>query len=530
MRRLAVFAALLAAFGAVTGCKNRGSAPAGQAAYPNAPVVIISVDTLRADHLPAYGYGAVATPNIDSLRRDAVLFRNAYAQVPLTLPSHASLFTGLLPFEHGVRDNLGYTLDAQAHKTLAATFREKGFATGGFVSAYVLRSATGIANGFDTWDDKIEGAATAGALGAVQRPGDATLAAAKAWLGTVAARPFLLFLHIYEPHLPYEPPEPYKSRYAAQPYDGEIAKSDELVGGLLDELRRLSVYDKAVVVFLSDHGEGLGEHGEDDHGILLYRWALHVPLLVKLPGGERAGSVVESPTALVDVFPTLTAMAGIAAPKDLAGKPLFAAASGERSIYAETYYPRIHLGWSPLRSMIDSRFHYIEGAKRELYDHVSDPGETADRIANEPANARALQAALGRYPEKLPARPSGVSAADLEKLAALGYLGGGGDAVSGPLPDPRERIGVLKDVRAAFRLGEGGQGRGRGGAVHAHPRRESRALRRALRDGTGLRAPRPLPGRVRRLQGRAARCAVARRTAVARDRPRRFPARQARRG
>ena len=360
--------------------------------FPGAPVVLVSIDTLRADHLPAYGYPHVKTPHIDRLRRDAILYERAYSPAPLTLPAHVSLLTGLLPFEHGVRDNLGYRFDPKAHSTLATLLRAKGYATGSFVSAHVLRGGTGLASGFDVYDDQVAAPAGVGveALGRVQRRGEETLAAARSWLEGVAPKPFLLFLHIYEPHSPYDPPEPYRSQ-AAHPYDGEIAKSDEVVGGLLDELRRSGVYERAIVVLVSDHGEGLGEHGEDEHGILLYRWALHVPLLVKLPGGLRAGSSVRTPVQLIDLLPTLANLLDLPVPKGLRGRSLVAEPSQERRIYAETFYPRIHLGWSELRSLLDERWQYIEGRRRELYELREDPSQLTNRLATEGQTARAFQ-------------------------------------------------------------------------------------------------------------------------------------------
>lgn len=449
MRASCVLATFVSTGGLGAGCSRRAPAP-------RAPVVIVSIDTLRADHLPAYGYRGVQTPNLDGLRKDSILFSNAYSHVPLTLPSHASLFTGLLPFDHGVRDNLGYRLDATKHKTLGTLLREKGYATGAFVSAHVLSGATGLGEGFDTFDDQIAAPAGADALARVQRHGDETLARAKAWLGTVGGRPFFLFFHVYEPHAPYEPPPPYKDRYPLA-YDGEIAKSDQIVGGLVGELRRLGLYDKAVVAVLSDHGEGLGEHGEDEHGILLYRWSLHVPLLLKLPGANRAGTTVERPVALVDVLPTFATLIGFKPPDGLPGQSLLDVSGRDAAIYAETYYPRIHLGWSPLRSLIGERYQYIEGRNRELYDVLADPKEQTDRMATDSSTARPMQAALARYPEKPPTQPTGVTAADMEKLAALGYLGGTADVGAGPLPDPRERIHVLADVKAGFKLAAAGR-------------------------------------------------------------------------
>jgi tetratricopeptide (TPR) repeat protein len=445
IRRTVVFCLALAGAACARGPKDQ---------FPGAPVVLVSIDTLRADHLPAYGYAGVQTPHLDRFAQDAIVFENAYTHVPLTLPAHVSILTGLLPFEHGVRDNLGYRFDAKAHPTLQGLLKARGYATGAAVSAYVLRGGTGIAEGFDFYDDRIVAPSGTDALGRVQRPGTETAALAARWLEGVKGQPFFLFFHTYEPHAPYEPPEPFKSRYAL-PYDGEIAAADAVVGGLLDDLRRLGVYDRALVIVLSDHGEGLGEHGEDEHGILLYRWALHVPLLVKLPGSARAGTRVAAPVETIDLLPTVAGMVGLTAPSGLRGRSLLEPRGDWRRCYAETSYPRTHLGWSELRSLVDERWHYVEGAKRELYDVVADPRELTNRLADQRELGRSRQAELGRLPTTL-AAPSAASSADAERLAALGYLGGAVQA-TGPLPDPGERIGVLKEMKAAFRLAAEGR-------------------------------------------------------------------------
>ncbi|HZI63245.1 MAG TPA: sulfatase, partial [Thermoanaerobaculia bacterium] len=233
------------------------------------PVILISIDTLRSDRLPAYGYRGVATPAIDRLRRDGILFERAWAPAPLTLPSHASLLTGLSPDQHRVRDNIGYRLPGSGGKHLPQLLKELGYATGAAVSSYVVRGETGLAAGFERYDDELPTAQGELAVSA-WRPGRQTVARALDWTRSVAGRPFFLFVHLFEPHLPYEPPEPFASRYPSR-YDGEIAAADQAVGELVAELERLGVYDRALVILLSDHGEGLGEHGEQEHGILLYR-------------------------------------------------------------------------------------------------------------------------------------------------------------------------------------------------------------------------------------------------------------------
>ncbi len=287
-----------------------------------APVVIISVDTLRADRLPAYGYREVETPALDALARDAIVFENAVSHVPLTLPSHASLFTGLLPFQNGVRDNLGYRLDA-SRETLAAFLSARGYAAGAAVSAIVLDHGSGVARGFDYYDDRIEASEPGQAIGQVQRSGGESAKRLEGWVsGLAPGKPFFAFLHLYEPHTPYAPPEPWRTRYPKSPYDGEIAASDEIVGRWIAYLKERGVYDRALIVFLSDHGEGLGDHGEDEHGILLYREAVRVPLFVKLPGGRLAGTRSAAPAAIVDVFPTVAAVLGEKPPPELPGVSL----------------------------------------------------------------------------------------------------------------------------------------------------------------------------------------------------------------
>jgi len=416
-------------------------------------VVIVSIDTLRADHLPAYGYTAGETPHLDRFRKDAILFENAYTHAPLTLPAHVSLFTGTLPFVHGVRDNMGYRLNAKVHPTLAGLLKAKGYATGAAVSAYVLRAGTGLGDDFDFYDDHIAAPNGVDALGRVQRSGKETLDLVKPWLAEVKSRPFFLFFHVYEPHAPYDPPEPYKSRHPL-PYDGEVAASDAVVGSLLDELRRLGDYDRSIVIVLSDHGEGLGEHGEDEHGILLYRWALHVPLLLKLPGADRAGTTVKEPTGLVDVLPTVAELLGLPPPPGLAGRSVFAT-GGERRLYAETYYPRLHLGWSELRTLVDDRWQYVEGRRRELYDLGADPRQLTDVLAGNGELGRSRQKELAGFPARLEL-PAEANAEEREKLAALGYLGGLVET-SGPLPDPRESLPALAQVKTGFRLAAAGK-------------------------------------------------------------------------
>ncbi len=424
--------------------------------FEGAPVVLVSIDTLRADHLPAYGYAGVETPAIDRLRRDSILYENAYAHAPLTLPSHVSVLTGLLPTGHGVRDNLGYRLDARAHPTLAALLKAHGYATGAAVSAFVLRAATGLGDSFDFYDDRIATGGQ-GALGEVQRPGAETARRLLDWWKGQGSGKAFLFLHLYEPHAPYEPPPSFAGRFASA-YDGEIAAADAVVGQFLDRLRQDGLYDRAIVVLLSDHGEGLMEHGERHHGILLYRWALHVPLLVKLPRGERAGTTVHAPVGLVDVVPTLARLLNLKVPPGVDGRSLPEERAAPRRLYAETYYPRIHLGWSELRSLVDERYQMIDGPRPELYDVVRDARQLHDLASAEPRTARAMREEIARYPAGF-APPQPVDPAVRERLLALGYLGGAAATPGGgPLPSPRDFIDEVEEVEAAFRLTKGKDG------------------------------------------------------------------------
>ena len=389
-------------------------------------IVLISIDTLRSDR--------ANTPNLRALAADGVTFERAFAHVPLTLPSHASVFTGLLPAHHGVRDNAGYVLDPKT-PTIASLLRQHGYATGGAISAYVLRGTTNAGSGFETWDDEIrfiEGAP----MGNLARPGNVTVDVMTRWIASHSAQPFFAFVHLFEPHAPYEPA-----------YDADVAAADRHVGRLLQALRDAGLYDGALIVLLSDHGEGLGDHGEQEHGVLLYREALQVPLIVKLPRNERAGTRVTRTVQLVDVLPTIASLTGVSAPKT-DGRSLFEEGP-ERPLFSETLYPRIHLGWSELRSVIAWPHHLIDGPKPELYDLAADPRETRDlRAADRRAYAR-LRTALATAPSTESAAPR-IDPEEARKLAALGYLTAQAPAARSNL-NPRDHLGdldALKEVNA----------------------------------------------------------------------------------
>lgn len=452
-----VSATLLLLFTAAGGCKRQSEV------FPESPVVLISIDTLRADRLPVYGYRGVQTPALNAFARDSVVYDNAIAPAPLTLPSHVSVMTGLLPFQHGVRDNLGFRL-AKTHGTLASFLHSKGYRTGGAVSSIVLDRSTGIAEGFDFYEDGVEARSSGEAVGHVQRPGSETRRLLEGWIrGETRERPgtpFFAFLHIYEPHSPYEPPEPFASRYR-DAYDGEIAAADSIVGEFLEFLKSERLYARSLVILFSDHGEGLGEHGEDEHGIFLYREAIRVPLFVKLPGRNAALGRVTQAVGLADLFPTVVSAVGGKVPTGLAGLPLWGPGSPkppeERRIYSETLYPRFHFGWSDLASLNDERFHYIEAPRPELYDWRSDPQEKRNLAASLPPAFRSMRAALAAMSRPLQA-PGASDPETVKKLASLGYIGATSAGVNEKdLPDPKEGIGTIRRLKEASRLASEGR-------------------------------------------------------------------------
>jgi arylsulfatase A-like enzyme/Flp pilus assembly protein TadD len=443
--RSSLIALILLAFAS---CGRLTSAPSNKT-----PVILISIDTLRSDRLPVYGYKGVATPNIDALRADGILYERAYSHTPLTLPSHASMLTGKLPADNGIRDNIGFVLDAKI-PTLPELLKKNGYATGGAISAYVLRRETGIARGFDVFDDEVEPIGASATIGRVQRIGEETLASARKWLVERGEdEPFFLFLHTYDPHTPYTPPEPFRSRYK-DAYDGEIAYSDQVVGDLISDLKQKGIYDKALIILLSDHGEGLNDHGEEEHGIFLYREAIQVPLIVKLPGNRSAGRSVSKPAALVDVFPTILEQTATPIPpgksEAVSLLSLMESDAPSRTIYSETYYPKLHFGWSDLHSMIDGEHHYIRAPIPELYDLGKDPGEKKNAIEENRRKYVALRAAIEPYVREA-AAPTAIDPDDAAKLAALGYIGSSAAPKSGEaLPDPKTTIGVFQEIRVAF--------------------------------------------------------------------------------
>jgi arylsulfatase A-like enzyme/Tfp pilus assembly protein PilF len=429
---------------------------------PDSNLLVITIDTLRADRLSPYGYDNAYTPAAARLAREGVLFRSAYTPVPLTLPAHASLFTGLQPFTHGVRDNASVLSEEAV--TLAEVFAREGYATGGFVGAFVLDSRWGLARGFDHYfDDFVVPAAERVAMASIQRPADEVWEAAKPWLQDNAQRRFFLWLHFFDPHSPYCPPEPFASRFAKEPYDGEIAYADSVVDKILNELEQSGLLERTVVALLSDHGEGLGEHGESEHGLLTYDSTLRVPWIMRLPGGEASGAEIELPVGLVDVFPTLLDLFGfhVSGPIDGTSRlnQLRNPSSGRPGVlYAESLYPRLHFGWSELLSIRTEQFKYIRAPQPQLYDYVADPNETRNLAVGRAETVARLERMLTELAEGWDSEPyaTTVDGAAQGALRALGYVAGSAmvdfSASGEALPDPTEKITTFERLLEARRL------------------------------------------------------------------------------
>src|SRR6266576_2869196 len=356
---------------AATNPQPKKPAPAARSqSRPN--VILITIDTLRADHVGCYGSQTVKTPTLDGLAHDGVLFERAISQVPLTWPSHAVILTGTYPFQNGVQDFTGQPL-ARQFRSVAQAFKQHGYATGAVVSAFVLDRSWGLARGFDFYDDAFAPEQFNNRdLGLVERRAGESVTRALSWLQKNPHRPFFFWLHLYDPHSPYHPPQPYRTQYRNNLYDGEIAYTDHELGRLISWLKHSQLYDRSLIVTLSDHGESLGEHGEHEHGFFVYNSTVRIPLIVKPPAGSgfRLGRVAR-PVETIDIAPTLLQWAGI---KDVIGKQfqshgfLTSEPENDQTAYSETFYPFSSFGWSPLHALETSRYHYIDAPIPELYD------------------------------------------------------------------------------------------------------------------------------------------------------------------
>ena len=421
-------------------------------------VLLVTIDTLRPDHLGSYGYAAAQTPALDALAVRGLRFTQATTVAPLTLPAHASLMTGTFPAYHGIRDNGGFYLgDDQV--TLAKVLRARGYRTGGFVSAFVLDGRWGIGQGFERYFDDFDLAKYRVDIGldAVQRPGSETVSKTIEWLDQDPARPFLAWVHLYEPHAPYDAPEPIRMRFPPTmlgAYDAEIATADIQVARLIDHLAAAGRLDRTLVVVLGDHGESLGEHGEEQHAFFVYDATIGIPLIIAGPSVPTR--VVRDQVRIVDVMPTVLEFLGVEIPKAVQGQSLLPIARGQRLdlvALSETWYPRHHYGWSGLTAIRDGRYHFIAAPRRELYDTQTDPGETHNLEQLNASRADAQERALLDFVASTSTRhavaaPRPVDPDVEQRLQALGYVG---SSISPRALEERPR-GDPKDKIALYRL------------------------------------------------------------------------------
>jgi arylsulfatase A-like enzyme len=449
----------------------------GQAAKTDRPVrpnvVLITIDTLRADHLGCYGDTQVRTPNIDRLAAEGARFKTVVTAAPLTLPAHCSIMTGAYPMSHGVRDNVGYRLDPSV-ETLAQILKRSGYATGAFVGAYVLDRSFGLGTGFDFYYDRFDAVADPREtinMAQLKRRGAEVIDHTIAWMRREQGRPFFVWAHLYDPHDPYDPPAPFKQEYAARPYDGEIAYVDQQLGRLFTFLNERGAYGNTIIVLTGDHGESLGEHREARHGYFIYDATLLVPLIVKPVLGSNKPRVVPQEVRSIDIAPTILQLLGIAKGKAMQGVSLTGLISGNdrdaaTDAYSETYYPR-QFGWSALRSLRVGNLKYIDAPRPELFELDRDPKELTNRAAEKPAVVAELKNKLRALDESASRSESQTKAAyrltpeQMEKLARLGYIGNPDGVTtsrsdSGQLADPKDQIETFYLInRAGVEAGSG---------------------------------------------------------------------------
>ena len=432
----------------------------GAARQGDLNVVVITLDTTRWDRLGAYGSQGASTPNLDRLASEGVLFEQAITSVPLTLPAHSTLFTGLLPPRHGVRDNGGYLLDPK-HVTLASVLQKQDVATGAFIGAFVLDSKWGLNQGFDTYHDKFDVSKyKSTSLGDVARRANEVVDNALPWLEQHANRQFFAWLHFYDAHTPYDPPEPFKSRFHSNPYAGEIAFVDQQVGRVLQWLDARGLAERTIVVAIGDHGESLNEHREGTHGLFIYDATTRVPFIVRAPFTSMRGRRVKSAVRAEDVMPTVLDLLGTPGPVAMQGQslvPLMAGAANDLELvaYSESLYAFNHYGWSDVKSVRSGRFKYIATTNPELYDLERDPGELTNIYRDRRPLADRMAADLERLAVEEPSAASGPATVDpetRERLAALGYIGSFNATPRKPgerLPDAKDKIDIFNLMNSA---------------------------------------------------------------------------------
>lgn len=447
-------------------CK-RGTEKSGSAADKSRPnLLVISIDTLRADRVGCYGYSAARTPALDALAARSVRFARAFTHTPLTLPSHATLLTGLLPFGTGLHVNGsgsgGGALPSDV-PTLATLLKAEGYRTGAFVSAAVLSARYGLNRGFDVYDDALPAPDSHAADGThVERRGDKTRELFQSWLDLPADQPFFGWVHFFDPHFPYEAPAPFSSA-SKNPYDGEVAFVDAQIAMILEQLNRKKLADQTIILIVGDHGEGLNEHGEREHGLFVYNSTIHVPFLLALPGRAGGGTVVESPVGLSDVLPTLLPILGISVPPGLDGRDISGGWRGgdlaPQPVYVESEYPLHSFGWSSFYAMVTSRWKYIHSPQPEVFDLSTDPHEQSNIVSEHPEIVREMSALIGSMRGRKTHRSAAVVKLDdaaRKELATLGYVGSASTttapAPTSDLRDPKHMLPVYYELMDGMHL------------------------------------------------------------------------------
>ena len=440
------------------GCERSGSTPRkearrGEGLAKGCNLLLITMDTTRADRLGCYGFRQAATPSLDSLAGAGVRFDRAYAHSPLTLPSHTSLMTGTYPPENGVRVNRGHAL-GPGLTTLAEIFQRHGYRTGAFIAAPVLDARFGLGRGFDVYDDEMSQRPHGRAY---ERPADLVRQSAMRWIRSDRAGPVMCWVHFFDPHAPYQAPPEFVAR-TKDPYDAEVAFMDHNVGEIIQTLRSDGLLATTLVVAVADHGESLGDHGYDEHALLLYEGILRVPLIFSLPGRLPEDVSLDRMTRMVDIMPTILDLMGWQTPPDVSGESFAAAFEGGEvasgDCYGETDYPFTAFGWAKLRSLVDQRWKYIRAPSRELYDLDTDPRELTNLAAMHPDVVERMEDALARTEAAMRPHESRVVRTDdanADALRSLGYVGGHGSPSLEPahLRDPKDRVAFEADFRRA---------------------------------------------------------------------------------
>ena len=452
----------------VKGCTRGPHGSRGVFACPP-DVLLITIDTLRADHLPTYGYSGVQTPHLSTLAAQSVVFDKAAAHTPITLPSHTSILAGLYPPQHGVRNNGSFHAKSDL-VTMPEVLRQAGYSTAAFISAFVLDSRFGLAQGFDVYDDDlVDGRRRLSKFGVKDRRAQSTIDRVLSWIdaeNSHGSSPFFVWTHLYDPHFPYEPPEPFKSQYP-RPYDGEIAYTDQQIGRLLDALKKRGRFDNTLVILTADHGESLGEHGESTHSIFVYEATQWVPMLVKLPWGRYGGRRVGGLVRHVDILPTVIDELNLRAPlgQSLPGTSLLSRMSGLETqpvpeSYAEAYLPFDQFGWSPVYAWRDDGHKFIEAPQAELYNLEKDPREHENLLGNVSNQGAAFREKLQQMRARLiPVVGDAqrrMNEETIEKLRALGYVGDSEPSNSEYGKDPKEMVHLYEAREEAHRFMETG--------------------------------------------------------------------------